>query len=115
MEPGDRIVYFDFQCTNEMGDLVRNTCLLYTSHAQFASASALRALWAEQGADALAPYVPEKALKLYKKAEIDGTYTAVSYTHLDVYKRQAVFLHDPSREKKGAGKSADLPEPPKFK
>ena len=22
MEPGDRIVYFDFQCTNEMGDLV---------------------------------------------------------------------------------------------
>ena len=25
MEPGDRVVYFDFQCTNEMGDLVRNT------------------------------------------------------------------------------------------
>lgn len=25
MEPGDRIVYFDFQCTNEMGDLVQNT------------------------------------------------------------------------------------------
>ena len=25
MEPGDRIVYFEFQCTNEMGDLVRNT------------------------------------------------------------------------------------------
>lgn len=25
MEPGDRIVYFDFQCTNEMGDLVVNT------------------------------------------------------------------------------------------
>ncbi len=24
-EPGDRIVYFDFQCTNEMGDLVTNT------------------------------------------------------------------------------------------
>lgn len=24
MEPGDRIVYFEFQCTNEMGDLVRN-------------------------------------------------------------------------------------------
>ena len=24
MEPGDRIVYFDFQCVNEMGDLVRN-------------------------------------------------------------------------------------------
>ena len=46
-----------------------------SGHAQFASASALRALWAEQGADALAPYVPEKALKLYKKAEIDGTYT----------------------------------------
>ena len=25
MEPGDRIVYFDFQCVNEMGDLVLNT------------------------------------------------------------------------------------------
>ena len=25
MEPGDRIVYFTFQCTNEMGDLVQNT------------------------------------------------------------------------------------------
>ena len=24
MEPGDRIVYFTFQCTNEMGDLVQN-------------------------------------------------------------------------------------------
>ena len=24
MEPGDRIVYFEFQCNNEMGDLVRN-------------------------------------------------------------------------------------------
>ena len=36
--------------------------LAESGHAQFASASALRALWAEQGADALAPYVPEKAL-----------------------------------------------------
>ncbi len=36
---------------------------------------AARALWAEQGADALTPYVPEKALGLYKKAEIDGMYT----------------------------------------
>ena len=49
--------------------------LAESGHAQFASASALRALWAEQGADALAPYVPEKALELYKQAEIDGTYT----------------------------------------
>ena len=49
--------------------------LAESGHAQFASASALRALWAEQGADALAPYVPEKALELYKKAEIDGMYT----------------------------------------
>ena len=24
-EPGDRIVFFDFKCTNEMGDLVTNT------------------------------------------------------------------------------------------
>ena len=42
---------------------------------QFASASALRALWAEGGAAALAPYVPEKALELYKQAEYDGAYT----------------------------------------
>ena len=49
--------------------------LAESGHAQFASASALRTLWAEQGADALAPYVPEKALELYKKAEIDGAYT----------------------------------------
>ena len=48
--------------------------LAESGHAQFASASALRALWAEQGADALTPYVPEKALELYKKAEIDGMY-----------------------------------------
>lgn len=46
-----------------------------SSHARFASASALRALWAEQGADALAPYVPETVLELYKNAEIDGRYT----------------------------------------
>ena len=49
--------------------------LAESGHAQFASASALRALWAEQGADALTSYVPEKALELYKKAEIDGMYT----------------------------------------
>ena len=49
--------------------------LAESGHAQFASASALRTLWAEQGADALAPYVPEKALELYKKAEVDGMYT----------------------------------------
>ena len=49
--------------------------LTESGHARFASASALRALWAEGGADALAPYVPEKALKLYKTAEYDGMYT----------------------------------------
>ena len=49
--------------------------LTESSHAAFASASALRALWAEGGAAALAPYVPEKALKLYKQAEYDGKYT----------------------------------------
>ena len=49
--------------------------LAESDHTQFASASALRALWAEQGADALTPYVPEKALELYKKTEIDGMYT----------------------------------------
>ena len=46
-----------------------------SGHAQFASASALRTLWVEQGAEASAPYVPETALKLYKKAEFDGSYT----------------------------------------
>ena len=33
-----------------------------SGHAQFASASALRALWAEGGAEAVASFVPEKAL-----------------------------------------------------
>ena len=49
--------------------------LTESAHAAFASASALRALWAEGGAAALAPYVPEKALKLYMQAEYDGKYT----------------------------------------
>ena len=49
--------------------------LTESGHARFASASALRVLWAESGADALAPYVPEKALELYKKEELDGKYT----------------------------------------
>ena len=47
-----------------------------SGHAQFASASALRALWAEGGAEAVAPFVPEKAFELYKTAENDGAYTA---------------------------------------
>ena len=49
--------------------------LAESDHAQFASASALRALWTGQGADALAPYVPGKALELYRAAEQDGAYT----------------------------------------
>ena len=49
--------------------------LTESGHAQFASASALRALWTGQGADALAPYVPGKALELYRAAEQDGAYT----------------------------------------
>ena len=49
--------------------------LTESAHAAFASASALRTLWAEGGAAALAPYVPEKALKLYIQAEYDGKYT----------------------------------------
>ena len=49
--------------------------LTESAHAAFASASALRTLWAEGGAAALAPYVPEKALKLYIMTEYDGKYT----------------------------------------
>ena len=49
--------------------------LTESGHARFASASALRTLWAEGGAAALAPYVPEKALELYKQAEYDEMYT----------------------------------------
>jgi len=49
--------------------------LTESAHAAFASASALRALWAEGGAAALAPYVPEKALKLSIMREYDGKYT----------------------------------------
>ena len=46
-----------------------------SGHAQFASACALRALWAEGGAEAVAPFVPEKTFDLYKTAENDGAYT----------------------------------------
>ena len=41
----------------------------------FASASALRALWAEQGAEALRPYVPEAVFPFYREAEAAGQYT----------------------------------------
>ena len=39
---------------------------LHSAHGQFASASALRKLWAEGGADAVAPYVPEAVFPLYQ-------------------------------------------------
>ena len=48
---------------------------LHSGHGQFASASALRLLWAEGGADALAPYVPEEVLPFYQKAYAAGQYT----------------------------------------
>ena len=42
---------------------------------QFASASALRTLWQNGGADAAAPYVPAKVLPLYREAFAAGQYT----------------------------------------
>lgn len=39
---------------------------------RFASASALRALWAQQGPEALAPYVPAAALERYRAAAAAG-------------------------------------------
>ena len=42
---------------------------------QFASASALRALWQSGGADAAAPYVPAEVLPLYREAFAAGQYT----------------------------------------
>lgn len=39
---------------------------------RFASASSLRRLWNEGGAEALAPYVPERALPLYAAAQQQG-------------------------------------------
>ena len=45
---------------------------------QFASASALRRLWAAGGADAIAPYVPEAVFPLYQEAYATGTYTDFS-------------------------------------
>ena len=43
-----------------------------------ASASALRKLWAEGGADAVAPYVPEAVFPLYQEAYAAGQYTDFS-------------------------------------
>ena len=45
---------------------------LHSAHRQFASASALRKLWAEGGADAVAPYVPEAVFPLYQEAYAAG-------------------------------------------
>lgn len=42
---------------------------------QFASASALRTLWQNGGADAVAPYVPAEVLPLYREAFAAGQYT----------------------------------------
>ena len=42
---------------------------------QFASASALRTLWQNGGADAAAPYVPAEVLPLYREAFAGGQYT----------------------------------------
>ena len=42
---------------------------------QFASASALRTLWQNGGADAAAPYVPTEVLPLYREAFAAGQYT----------------------------------------
>lgn len=42
---------------------------------QFASASALRTLWQNGGADAAAPYVPAEVLPLYREAFDAGQYT----------------------------------------
>ena len=46
--------------------------LAESGHTQFASASALRALWAEQGAECADSLCAGKSTGLYKKAEIDG-------------------------------------------
>ena len=51
---------------------------LHSAHGQFASASALRKLWAEGGADAIAPYVPEAVFPLYQEAYAAGQYTDFS-------------------------------------
>jgi predicted nucleotidyltransferase len=40
--------------------------------ARFASASALRRLWTQGGAEAIAPFVPASALALYRTAEAEG-------------------------------------------
>lgn len=45
---------------------------LASGQTRFASASALRRLWAQQGAQALAPFVPAGALALYREASAAG-------------------------------------------
>ena len=51
---------------------------LHAAHGSFASASALRRLWAEGGAEAIAPYVPEAVSPLYREAHAAGQYTDFS-------------------------------------
>lgn len=52
--------------------------LAQSTAGQFASASALRKLWIEQGVDALRPYVPESVFPLYQEAFSSGRYTDFS-------------------------------------
>ena len=54
---------------------------------RYASASALRALWADQGPEALAPYVPASALELYRQAYAAGAFTDFGTVSLAVLSR----------------------------
>ncbi len=53
----------------------------------YASASALRALWAKEGPDALAPYIPAAALPLYRTAHAAGADTDRAAVSLAVLSR----------------------------
>ncbi len=53
----------------------------------WASGSALRALWTSGGAAALTPYVPEKADALYRAAEKAGMYTDAAAVNIAVMSR----------------------------
>ena len=79
--------------------------------ARFASASALRALWAEGGAPAIRPFVPEAVYPLYAEADAAGASTdfaAAGRCELALLRAQCgPFAEDPFAHTRGVSEGLD--------
>ena len=79
--------------------------------ARFASASALRALWAEGGAPAIRPFVPEAVYPLYAEADAAGAFTdfaAAGRCELALLRAQCgPFAEEPFAHTRGVSEGLD--------